>query len=91
MNEKLAEEFARRLSIDDDYAFEMVSERADEIERLQEAEQLQIDRNKGFFKEMERLRAALERIANWNDNQRLTREADDMADEARKVLENNDE
>ena len=36
--------------------------------------------------EGEVMRKALERIANYNGNQRLTREADDMADIAREAL-----
>ena len=36
--------------------------------------------------EGEIMRKALERIANYNGNQRLTREADDMADIAREAL-----
>ena len=37
--------------------------------------------------EIERLRTALEKIANHNGNQRLTREAEDMADIAKAALE----
>ena len=41
--------------------------------------------------EIERLRAALQKIANHNDGELLTREADDMANIARAALDTVDE
>ena len=53
----------------------------------QEASNLAVAEETTFIAENTRLREALEHIANHNDNQRLTREADDMADIAGKALQ----
>ena len=53
------------------------------LERLRKAES-DVSR---LTAENERLRVALQKIANHNDNERITREADDMAEIAREALD----